>query len=74
LDKEAETLHIMEEKTEEYVILDRSLLLNQSFSTGWGNEEVTNPYEETKTEGPVILTSSFLLNLSFTGQGRGSIG
>jgi hypothetical protein len=71
----------MEEKTEEYVILDRSLLLNQSFSrsgwsepTGWGNEEVTNPYEETKTEGPVILTSSFLLNLSFTGQGRGSIG
>ncbi|WJX84400.1 hypothetical protein P8452_66980 [Trifolium repens] len=70
----------MEEKAEESVILDRSLLLNHSFSmsgwsehTGWGNEEVTYPSEPTKTEGPVILTSSFLLNLSFTGQGRGSI-
>jgi hypothetical protein len=46
LDKEAEALRIMEEKVEEPVILDRSLLLNQSFSrpgwselTGWGTKK-----------------------------------
>jgi hypothetical protein len=76
LDKEAESLCVMEEKVEEPVILDRSLLLNKSFSipgwpepTGWGDDEITKPHEATKTEGPFILSSSFLLNWSFTGWG-----
>ncbi|WJX78328.1 hypothetical protein P8452_61564 [Trifolium repens] len=76
LDKEAESLCVMEEKVEEPVILDRSLLLNKSFSipgwpepTGWGDDEVTKPPEATKTEGPFFLNSSFLLNWSFTGWG-----
>ncbi|WJX84401.1 hypothetical protein P8452_66981 [Trifolium repens] len=56
LDKKVEALRIMEEKVEEPVILDRSLLLNQSFSrpgwsepTGWGDEE---DKEVTKSSEP----------------------